>query len=56
MESMRADGYDFYESPVLNAAFKKAVKLVSAVGQGLTAKDKIWKEEEESADDLGVEL
>jgi hypothetical protein len=36
MESMRADGYDFYEGPVLNAAFKRAVKLVNAVGRGLT--------------------
>ena len=35
MESMRADGYDFYEAPVLNAAFKRAVKLVSVMGRGL---------------------
>jgi pentatricopeptide repeat domain-containing protein 1 len=32
MESMRADGYDFYEVPVLNTAFKKAVKLANVVG------------------------
>eukprot|EP00957_Ditylum_brightwellii_P016663 1252723-Ditylum_brightwellii.AAC.1 len=29
MESMREDGYDFYEAKVLNEAFKKAVKLVN---------------------------
>jgi pentatricopeptide repeat domain-containing protein 1 len=37
MESMRADGYDFYEAPVLNAAFKRAVKLVNVVGRGMTS-------------------
>lgn len=36
MESMRERGYDFYESGVLNAAFKKAVKLANAVGRGLS--------------------
>lgn len=36
MESMREGGYDFYESAVLNSAFKRAVKLVNAVGRGLT--------------------
>eukprot|EP00978_Attheya_sp_CCMP212_P023673 scaffold72985_cov52-Attheya_sp.AAC.4 len=35
MESMTRDGYDFYEVKVLNAAFKKAVKLANAVGSGL---------------------
>jgi pentatricopeptide repeat protein len=39
MESMRAKGYDFYESAVLNTAFKKAVKLVNAVGRGLVSSD-----------------
>ena len=34
MESMREDGYDFYEVKVLNEAFKKAIKLVNVVGQG----------------------
>lgn len=31
MESMREDGYDFYDIEVLNAAFKRAVKLVNVV-------------------------
>ncbi|GKY91489.1 hypothetical protein MPSEU_000121100 [Mayamaea pseudoterrestris] len=39
MESMREDGYDFYEFPVLNSAFKKAVRLVNAVGRGLSSTD-----------------
>jgi pentatricopeptide repeat domain-containing protein 1 len=35
MEAMRADGYDFYESGVLNAAFKKALAVTSAaIGPG----------------------
>lgn len=38
MESMREDGYDFYEIDVLNNAFKKAIKLVNAVGQTLNEK------------------
>jgi pentatricopeptide repeat domain-containing protein 1 len=33
MESMREDGYDFYDVEVLNTLFKRLVKLVSAVGQ-----------------------
>jgi len=37
MEKMRSDGYDFYESSVLNSAFKKAVRLANAVGRGLAA-------------------
>jgi pentatricopeptide repeat protein len=41
MESMRKKGYDFYESAVLNTAFKKAVKLVNAVGRGLAAPDEL---------------
>jgi pentatricopeptide repeat protein len=36
MESMRAEGYGFYEAPVLNGAFKRAVKLANVVGRGLT--------------------
>jgi pentatricopeptide repeat protein len=40
MESMRSDGYDFYEAPVLNAAFKRAVKLVNVVGRGLASDTK----------------
>jgi pentatricopeptide repeat domain-containing protein 1 len=36
MESMRKDGYDFYESSVLNDLFKKAVKLASALGRTWT--------------------
>lgn len=39
MESMREDGYDFYEVEVLNSAFKKAVKLVNAVGRGFNEKE-----------------
>jgi pentatricopeptide repeat protein len=39
MESMQEDGYDFYDIKVLNAAFKKAVKLVSVVGRGLSSDD-----------------
>ena len=38
MENMQEDGYDFYDIKVLNAAFKKAVKLVSVVGRGLGPK------------------
>jgi hypothetical protein len=40
MESMRADGYDFYEAPVLNEAFKRAVRLVNVVGRGLASDTK----------------
>jgi pentatricopeptide repeat domain-containing protein 1 len=39
MESMQEDGYDFYDIKVLNAAFKKAVKLVSVLGRGLVTQD-----------------
>jgi len=35
MESMSADGYDFYDIPVLNTAFKRLVKVVNVVGKGL---------------------
>lgn len=45
MESMRANGYDFYESPVLNSAFKKAVSLVNAVGRNLATSEKEEGEE-----------
>lgn len=37
MEAMREDGYDFYEIDVINAAFKRAVKLVNVVGRGFGA-------------------
>lgn len=33
MKRMEEDGYDFYSVNVLNSAFKKAIKLVNAVGQ-----------------------
>jgi pentatricopeptide repeat domain-containing protein 1 len=33
MESMREDGYDFYDVEVLNTLFKRLVKLASALGQ-----------------------
>jgi pentatricopeptide repeat protein len=35
MESMREDGYDFYDVEVLNTLFKRLVKLVNALGQTL---------------------
>jgi pentatricopeptide repeat protein len=35
MESMNEDGYDFYEVKVLNAAFKRALKLANAVVGGV---------------------
>jgi pentatricopeptide repeat protein len=31
MESMRADGYDFYEMKLLDAAFKQGVKVINNV-------------------------
>lgn len=37
MESMQADGYDFYNVKVLNSAFKKAIKLVNKVGKSLSS-------------------
>lgn len=37
MESMRADGYDFYDVPVLNEAFKRAIRLVNVVGKRVLA-------------------
>lgn len=40
MESMREEGYDFYEAGVLNTAFKSAVKLASALGQRLSDSDR----------------
>mmetsp|Transcript_12341 Transcript_12341/g.24713 ORF Transcript_12341/g.24713 Transcript_12341/m.24713 type:complete len:557 (-) Transcript_12341:124-1794(-) len=39
MERMQNDGYDFYGNKVLNEAFKKAVKVVNAVGQNFAASD-----------------
>ena len=47
MESMREDGYDFYESSVLNAAFKRLVKLANVVGQ-------TWKSEDAGVDPLPI--
>ena len=35
MESMREDGYNFYDIRVLDEAFKKAIRLVNVVGKGL---------------------
>ena len=40
MQSMQADGYDFYSVKVLNAAFKKALQLANAVGKNLKEEDK----------------
>eukprot|EP00536_Pseudo-nitzschia_multiseries_P003207 jgi/Psemu1/185311/e_gw1.48.148.1 len=39
MERMQNDGYDFYGNKVLNEAFKKAVRVVNAVGQNFAASD-----------------
>lgn len=50
MESMQADGYDFYSVKVLNSAFTKAVKLVNKVGQRLSPGDS--SEEEKSLKNL----
>ena len=36
MESMNADGYDFYEAKVLNAAFKRALKVANVMGRGFS--------------------
>jgi len=36
MESMRRDGYDFYEIKVLDSAFKRVVKLANVVGTTLS--------------------
>jgi len=53
MESMQEDGYAFYDIKVLNAAFKKAVKLVSVVGRGLGPKqDKSLGEGDDLAFDI----
>jgi len=35
MESMRRDGYDFYDIKVVNEAFKKAIRLADVVQRGL---------------------
>ena len=37
MESMNADGYDFYEAKVLNAAFKRALKVANVMGRGFSS-------------------
>jgi hypothetical protein len=47
MEFMQEDGYDFYDIKVLNAAFKKAVKIVSVLGRGL-----VMEEDEDSKFDI----
>ena len=39
MESMREDGYDFYEIKLLDQAFKSGVRILNKVGQGLSASD-----------------
>ena len=36
MDSMTADGYDFYEAKVLNAAFKRALKVANVLNKGFT--------------------
>lgn len=36
MESMNVDGYDFYEAKVLNAAFKRALKVANVMGRGFS--------------------
>jgi pentatricopeptide repeat protein len=36
MESMRENGYDFYDIKVVNEAFKKAIKIVNVMGRGFT--------------------
>jgi pentatricopeptide repeat protein len=45
MESMQADGYDFYGVKVLNTAFKKAVQLANLVGRNLASPDDDEKED-----------
>ena len=40
MESMNAEGYAFYEDKVLNAAFKRALKLTNMVGKTLSSDEK----------------
>jgi pentatricopeptide repeat protein len=52
MESMEADGYDFYSVEVLNSAFKKAIKLVNKVGQTLSPSD--LSKEEKSLKNLDI--
>ena len=37
MESMNAEGYAFYEDKVLNAAFKRLLKMANMVGQRLSS-------------------
>jgi pentatricopeptide repeat domain-containing protein 1 len=44
MESMREDGYNFYEMPLLDKAFKRAVRLANAVGR-------TWSDEPEEDDE-----
>jgi pentatricopeptide repeat domain-containing protein 1 len=59
MQRMQDDGYDFYSVKVLNSAFKKAVKLVNAVGQNFASSSYTEKErslELIDSDDYGVSL
>jgi pentatricopeptide repeat domain-containing protein 1 len=44
MQQMQDDGYDFYSVKVLNAAFKKAVNIVNAVGQNFASNSDNEKE------------
>eukprot|EP00980_Cylindrotheca_fusiformis_P000079 scaffold19_cov114-Cylindrotheca_fusiformis.AAC.26 len=53
MESMQADGYDFYSVKVLNSAFSKAVRLVNKVGQSLSPSDA--SQEEKSLKNLELD-
>jgi len=39
MESMNSEGYAFYEDKVLNAAFKRALKMANMVGRRLSTDD-----------------
>jgi hypothetical protein len=55
MESMQADGYDFYSVKVLNSAFKKAIKLVNKVGQSLSPSDSSQEEKSLKNLDIGEE-
>jgi pentatricopeptide repeat protein len=54
MESMQADGYDFYGVGVLDAAFKNAVKLVNKVGKKLSSNAES-KEEKQSLKLISME-
>jgi len=55
MESMEADGYDFYSVSVLNAAFKKALKLANKVGQSFSGQKEVEVEEARSLKLMNLE-